>query len=83
MKKAVVSEKGQVTIPKPLRRSLGLGPGTVLAFEEDEGRLVGRRIDGGERIDALVGTGNGRQTDTYLRRTRGAPYDRRRDGDGK
>ena len=53
MNRAVVSEKGQVTIPKPLRRSLGLAPGTVLAFEEREGRLVASRVSGDERMGAL------------------------------
>ncbi len=37
--KAVVSEKGQVTIPKPLRDKLGLKTGTVLEFESSEGKL--------------------------------------------
>ncbi len=38
--KAKVSEKGQVTIPKPLRDSLGIEPGDVLDFDEESGRLV-------------------------------------------
>ena len=36
----IVSEKGQVTIPKPVRDKLGLRPGTVLNFEAKHGRLV-------------------------------------------
>ena len=32
--KAVVSEKGQVTIPKTLRDRLGIRPGQVLDFAE-------------------------------------------------
>jgi antitoxin PrlF len=38
--KAVVSEKGQVTIPKRLRDRLGIRAGQVLEFEEEQGRLV-------------------------------------------
>ena len=38
----MVSEKGPVTIPKPLRDSLGLAPGTELDFEERDGTLVAR-----------------------------------------
>ena len=38
--KTVVSEDGRVTIPKAIRRRLGIVPGTVLAFAEEEGRLV-------------------------------------------
>lgn len=36
----MVSEKGQVTIPKPLRDRLGIRPGQVLEFREDCGTLV-------------------------------------------
>jgi AbrB family looped-hinge helix DNA binding protein len=43
--KAIVSEKGQVTIPKALRDRLGIRPGQVLEFEEDCGTLVGRKAD--------------------------------------
>jgi AbrB family looped-hinge helix DNA binding protein len=38
--RAKVSEKGQVTIPKRLRDSLGIEPGDVLDFDEESGRLV-------------------------------------------
>jgi AbrB family looped-hinge helix DNA binding protein len=39
--KSVVSEKGQVTIPKACRDRLGLKPGTVLEFETRDGKLIG------------------------------------------
>ena len=38
--KAVVSEKGQVTIPKRLRDRLGIVPGAVLEFREESGWVV-------------------------------------------
>lgn len=38
--KATVLERGQVTIPKPLRRKLGISAGTVLRFESEGGKLV-------------------------------------------
>jgi antitoxin PrlF len=38
--KAVVSEKGQVTIPKACRDRLGLHPGSVLEFETRDGKLI-------------------------------------------
>ena len=41
--KNTVSEKGQVTIPKPLRRKLGLNPGQVLEFEARDGVLLARK----------------------------------------
>lgn len=38
--KTTVSEKGQITIPKPLRERLGLRKGQVLDVREDRGKLV-------------------------------------------
>jgi len=38
--KTVVSEKGQITIPKPLRVRMGLRKGQVLEVREERGRLV-------------------------------------------
>ncbi len=52
--KSTVGERGQVTIPKPLRDRLGLRPGVEIEFEEEGGRLVGRKVVR-DRLDALVG----------------------------
>ncbi len=38
--KTVVSEKGQVTIPKQIRDELGLVAGTTLHFKAENGNLV-------------------------------------------
>ena len=54
--KAVVSEKGQVTIPKDLRRKLGIEPGAVLEFQEERGRLVGRKASQRTPVDEIWGT---------------------------
>lgn len=53
--KTTVSEKGQITIPKRLRDRLGLRPGTVLDFDEADGRLVGRKLVAIDHLDDLVG----------------------------
>ena len=53
--KTTVSEKGQITIPKRLRDRLGLRPGTVLDFEETDGRLVGRKLVPADHLEELVG----------------------------
>jgi antitoxin PrlF len=53
--KTTVSEKGQITIPKRLRDRLGLRPGTVLDFEEADGRLIGRRLAPVDTLDELYG----------------------------
>ena len=38
--KTIVSEKGQITIPKAVREKLGITPGTVLEVETEKGRLI-------------------------------------------
>jgi len=53
--KATVSEKGQVTIPKALRSRLGIRPGAVLDFEAEGGRLVARKAQTADPIDAAWG----------------------------
>jgi antitoxin PrlF len=70
--KTTVSEKGQVTIPKRLRERLGLRAGTVLDFEEADGRLVARKLVPADHLDGLVGIldlpGG---VDAYIDETRG------------
>jgi antitoxin PrlF len=53
--KAVVSEKGQVTIPKQLRSRLGIEPGQELDFTEEDGRLVARKVRDRSAVDAVYG----------------------------
>ena len=53
--RAVVSEKGQVTIPKALRDRLGIRPGQVLEFEEECGKLVGVKTEPTDELDELYG----------------------------
>ncbi|MBK6745488.1 AbrB/MazE/SpoVT family DNA-binding domain-containing protein [Ottowia sp.] len=42
-----VTEKGQVTIPKPIRMAAGVAPGSEVAFS----------LEGGKIVITLVGTG--------------------------
>jgi AbrB family looped-hinge helix DNA binding protein len=78
--KSVVSEKGQVTIPKPLRDRLGLRAGTELDFVEEHGHLVGRRIVKSDVFSALVGLLPPTDVDTALDEMRGPAW--RSDLDG-
>jgi antitoxin PrlF len=34
-KQAKITSKGQITVPREIRRALGVGPGDKLIFEED------------------------------------------------
>ena len=38
-----VTAQGQISVPAPVRRKLGVGPGSVLEWEEDGDRIVVRR----------------------------------------
>jgi AbrB family looped-hinge helix DNA binding protein len=70
--KAIVSEKGQVTIPKALRARLGLNPGVVLEFEAEAGRLIARKSQVKDPVDAAWGVLDlDEPVDAYLDRTRG------------
>jgi len=53
--KSIVSEKGQVTIPKRLRERLGIRPGQVLDFTEEQGRLVASKDTQEDPIEAVYG----------------------------
>jgi AbrB family looped-hinge helix DNA binding protein len=71
--KSTVSEKGQVTIPKRLRDKLGIRPGTVLDFDEEQGRLVARKQSEVDTIRKWRGRGKlpaGLGVDEYLARSR-------------
>lgn len=73
--KCVVSEKGQVTIPKPLRDRLGLRPGTELEFEAEGGRLVARKaapIDVFRKWRGRAPLPGGVSVDAFLTRARDA-----------
>lgn len=70
----MVSEKGQVTIPKALRTRLGIGTGQVLEFREDHGRLVAEKSGPSRGLDAVYGiieVPGG--SDAAVRRLRGKP----------
>ncbi len=71
--KSIVSEKGQVVIPKPLRDKLGIEPGTVLDFTIRNGCLVVVKKTGENPFAQWRGTGRlpvGRTTDEYLQAIR-------------
>ena len=70
--KTVVSEKGQVTIPKALRDRLGIRPGEVLDFSEDHGRLVAVKDVTRDPVDEVYGILKlNRRTDELLVEMRG------------
>ena len=72
---AILSEKGQITIPKAVREKLGLAPGAVLEFAAENGKLVGRKKVSHDVFKKWRGRGvlpKGLTVDDFLRRTRDA-----------
>jgi antitoxin PrlF len=74
-----ITSKGQVTIPKEIRESLGLLPGTEVEFIEENGEARVRKLRGGrnrgdEIIEHLLNADGGDiplSTDEIMRLTRG------------
>ncbi len=70
--KAIVSEKGQVTIPKPIRDRLGLRPGQVLEMREEGGRIVATKDVTHDPVARVFGILDlGRSTDRAIDELRG------------
>jgi len=68
--KAIVSKKGQITIPKELRERLGLKTGTVLQFDTRNGKLLAWKQVGEDVFEKWRGRGKlpaGKTVDEYLR----------------
>jgi AbrB family looped-hinge helix DNA binding protein len=72
--KGTVSEKGQVTIPKALRERLGIRPGQVLDFTEEDGHIVATKADETDAVERLYGVlPPGETSDAFIASTRGDP----------
>jgi AbrB family looped-hinge helix DNA binding protein len=70
--KSRVADRGQVTIPKPLRDRLGVQPGTTLAFSEEHGRLVAVKTSPADPVAKVYGClGRKFDTDAFLAEIRG------------
>jgi antitoxin PrlF len=68
-----VTQKGQVTIPLPVRRALGIQPGSEVAFDLDEhgARLLVDPDGAADEIRRMRGAGEGEMsTDEILALTR-------------
>ena len=69
--KAIVAERGQVTIPKALRDKLGIRPGTTLEFSARDGSLVARKA-ASDPVSSVFGClGRGIDSDDFVRAIRG------------
>jgi antitoxin PrlF len=71
-----VTRKGQVTIPKPVRDHLGIGPGSRITFTRAaDGRIMIEKADGTQhpsRFAKVIGSaGPGPSTDEIMALLRG------------
>ncbi|MCK5095314.1 MAG: AbrB/MazE/SpoVT family DNA-binding domain-containing protein, partial [Spirochaetes bacterium] len=72
--KTIVSEKGQITIPKKIRDKLGITPGTVLEVDTDRGRLIAVKKQVVDVFQKWRGKGKipgNMNVDDYLKKVRG------------
>ena len=53
--KAIVADRGQVTIPKKLRDHLGIVPRTVLEFYEENGKLIAVKAAEEDPVAKVIG----------------------------
>ena len=73
MKKKIISERGQVTIPKTIRRRFGLLPGTSVEFVVADGEIRLVKSSEQDPVSEWRGRGSlpiGDDTDSYLSRIR-------------
>ncbi|HEY9870134.1 MAG TPA: AbrB/MazE/SpoVT family DNA-binding domain-containing protein [Candidatus Obscuribacterales bacterium] len=74
--KAVVAERGQVTIPKVIRDKLGIRPGVVLSFELRDNTIIVSKDLTSDPIGSIYGCLKGAtsysSTDEYMTEIRGA-----------
>ena len=69
--KAIVAERGQVTIPKALRDKLGIRSGTALEFSARNGTLVASKA-ATDPVSSVFGClKRGIDTDRYVAELRG------------
>ena len=70
--KTVVSEKGQITIPKAVRDRLGIRAGQVLDVHDEGGRIVASKLVAQDPIERVYGVLKlGRGTDRIIEELRG------------
>ena len=72
--KTTVSERGQITLPKAIRTSLGIKPGTVLEITLEDGKISAWKREEADPVHSWRGRAQRlaglTTTDEYLRTVR-------------
>lgn len=69
--KAIVAERGQVTIPKALRQKLGIHKGTILDFEIKDSKLMAVKAQQLNNVEQVYGCLGKLNTDKVMQKLRG------------
>jgi len=69
---SVVTDRGQITIPRQLRRVLGIEPGTRLRFDAEGGKLTAVKETLEDPVARVFGAAGKVKTDKIMDRLRGA-----------
>lgn len=73
--KTVVSERGQITLPKAIRTKLGIRPGTIIEFELVRDKIIGTKREPEDALRKWRGMGHLPEgissVDAYLDEVRG------------
>jgi antitoxin PrlF len=81
--KSVVSERGQITIPKRIRDRLGLRQGLEIEFEARDGLLIGRKVTQEDPVAGVTGIIARRDVDSELAKSRGPIWREELDADSR
>ena len=69
---AIVAERGQVTIPKPLREKMGIRPSCALSFSVKDGMLIAVKVEASDPVSRLRGClKTNKTTDEMIKELRG------------
>lgn len=72
-----VTTKGQITLPKAIRKKYGIKPGGEVQVADVGGQIVVRKVGAGDAVERvygiLAGRGDWKSTDELMERLRGRP----------
>jgi antitoxin PrlF len=72
--KTIISEKGQITIPKKIRNTMGLAPGMELEVNSSKGQIIITKkiaVDAFTKWRGKLKLPAGNNVDDYINRVRG------------
>ena len=69
---AIVAERGQITIPKPIREQMGIFPSCALSFRVQDEKLILMKTDFSDPVRRVTGcVKTDKTTDEWMKELRG------------